>query len=206
MTTTALHPFIEAAERDAALFNVAQLAASRVRWWLGTALQVVAFPVFLLLAQFAPFMIRRHVALVVPHLPNVTNRADLAWVKDALTLYHEAMVAYAPFCLFRREAASVLEELDEQLDSLEFVAAHDAFLQETVAQIDTQTEQTDTYRKRKGNDTWHFCSNCSTWPTTNYDKKPSKPTTGEFCNECLAKKQANNCRSSGEERNVHIWR
>lgn len=136
MTTAALHPFIEAAERDAALFNVAQLAASRVRWWLGTMLRVVAFPVFLLLAQFAPFIIRQHVALVVPHLPNVTDRKDLAWVKDALALYHDALKAYAPFCLFRQVSASVLEEIDEQLDSLEFVAAHDNFLQETVAQIE----------------------------------------------------------------------
>lgn len=49
------------------------------------------------------------------------------------------------------------------------------------------------YRKRKGNDTWHFCSNCSNWPTKDYDEQSSKPTTGEFCNECKAKKDNNNC-------------
>lgn len=50
------------------------------------------------------------------------------------------------------------------------------------------------YRKRKGgNDTWHFCSNCSNWPTHDYDTRPDKPTTGEFCNECLAKQKAGNC-------------
>jgi hypothetical protein len=51
-----------------------------------------------------------------------------------------------------------------------------------------------TYRKRKDKDTWHFCSNCSNWPTHDYDERYSKPTTGEFCDECLAKKSAGNCK------------
>ncbi len=50
------------------------------------------------------------------------------------------------------------------------------------------------YRKRKGNDTWHFCSNCSNYPTTNYEERPTKPTTGELCNECQAKQRERNCR------------
>ncbi len=39
-----------------------------------------------------------------------------------------------------------------------------------------------TYRKRKGiqYDTWHFCSNCSKWPTSDYDERSEKPTNGEF--------------------------
>ena len=50
------------------------------------------------------------------------------------------------------------------------------------------------YRRRKGGyDTWHFCSNCSNWPTSNYDSQTSKPTTGEFCNECKSKRSNNNC-------------
>jgi len=52
-----------------------------------------------------------------------------------------------------------------------------------------------TWRKRKGGyDTWHFCSNCQNWPTSNYEEKATKPTTGEFCNECQSKQKANNCR------------
>jgi hypothetical protein len=44
------------------------------------------------------------------------------------------------------------------------------------------------YRRRKGHDTWHFCSNRSEWPTTNYDEQQGKPTTGELCNECKSKR------------------
>ncbi len=51
-----------------------------------------------------------------------------------------------------------------------------------------------TYRKVKGSDTWHFCANCSRWPASNYDEQYSKPTSGELCNECKAKKEAGNCK------------
>jgi hypothetical protein len=49
------------------------------------------------------------------------------------------------------------------------------------------------YRKRKGTDTWHWCQNCSNWPTSNYDEQWMKPTTGELDNECKAKEAAAKC-------------
>ena len=52
------------------------------------------------------------------------------------------------------------------------------------------------YRKVKGSDTWHFCKNCSKWPTLNYDNLYIKPTRGELCDECRAKEKNNNCRTS----------
>ena len=58
-----------------------------------------------------------------------------------------------------------------------------------------------TYRRKKGKDTWHFCSNCSNWPTSDYDSKTEKPTRGGFCNECLRKKANNDLQlnSAGSE-------
>jgi hypothetical protein len=50
------------------------------------------------------------------------------------------------------------------------------------------------YRKVKGTDTWHFCTNCSKWPTANYEEKKDKPTSGELCNECRSKQAAGNCK------------
>ena len=51
-----------------------------------------------------------------------------------------------------------------------------------------------TYRRRRGHDTWHFCSNCSNWPAkAESTEQTSKPTTGEFCNECSAKEMAGSC-------------
>lgn len=51
------------------------------------------------------------------------------------------------------------------------------------------------YRRRRGSDTWHFCTNCTEWPTTNYDEHAGKPSSGELCNQCLGKERAGNCRS-----------
>ena len=55
-----------------------------------------------------------------------------------------------------------------------------------------------TYRRRKGNDTWHWCTNCTNWPTSNYEEVTTsgRPTTGELDNECLAKERQNNCRKA----------
>lgn len=52
-----------------------------------------------------------------------------------------------------------------------------------------------TYRRRKDKDTWHWCSNCSNYPTgSDVDVSYTKPTSGELCNECKGKEANNNCR------------
>jgi hypothetical protein len=43
------------------------------------------------------------------------------------------------------------------------------------------------YRKGKRQDTWHFCTNCEFWPTSDYVSLQGKPSEGEMCNTCLAK-------------------
>jgi len=50
------------------------------------------------------------------------------------------------------------------------------------------------YRKKKGSDTWHWCMNCSKWPTSDYDEIYTKPTSGELDNECKSKEAEGNCR------------
>jgi hypothetical protein len=49
------------------------------------------------------------------------------------------------------------------------------------------------YRRKKGSDTWHFCRNCSKWPTSDFDVQYTKPTTGELDNECRSKEAAGTC-------------
>lgn len=49
------------------------------------------------------------------------------------------------------------------------------------------------YRRKKGSDTWHWCKNCSKWPTSDYDVSYTKPTTGELDNECKAKENVGTC-------------
>ena len=50
------------------------------------------------------------------------------------------------------------------------------------------------YRRRKDSDTWHWCTNCSNWPTANYVTRQTKPTSGELSNECKAKEKDGTCK------------
>ena len=47
---------------------------------------------------------------------------------------------------------------------------------------------------RGNSDTWHWCRNCSNWPTVDCEERYSKPSSGELCNECRAKDDAGTCR------------
>lgn len=51
------------------------------------------------------------------------------------------------------------------------------------------------YRRKKDSDTWHWCRNCSNWPSSDYVSRNSKPTTGELDNECQAKTKNNTCKT-----------
>ena len=48
------------------------------------------------------------------------------------------------------------------------------------------------YRRRKSSDTWHWCRNCSKWPTSNYDSRHTRPSY-DLCNECKAKEKEGRC-------------
>jgi hypothetical protein len=49
------------------------------------------------------------------------------------------------------------------------------------------------YRKRRGSDTWHWCSNCENYPQSDYTTSPSKPSSGDLCNQCKSKRDDGNC-------------
>lgn len=55
------------------------------------------------------------------------------------------------------------------------------------------------YRKKRGTDTWHWCKNCTNWPTSDSDyveewhDGKERPKSGELDNQCLSKEKANNC-------------
>jgi len=52
-----------------------------------------------------------------------------------------------------------------------------------------------TYRKKNGKDTWHWCTNCSNWPTSDYTERSTKPPhgSGELCDQCQAKTDKGEC-------------
>jgi hypothetical protein len=50
------------------------------------------------------------------------------------------------------------------------------------------------YRRRYGIGIWHFCSNCSYWPTSGYVEQLSKPTSSELCSQCRDRRDHSDCR------------
>jgi hypothetical protein len=53
-----------------------------------------------------------------------------------------------------------------------------------------------TWRRRWGRDTWHFCSNCTEWPSSGCEESKTEPVLGsgqEFCDQCLSKEKKKDC-------------
>ena len=44
---------------------------------------------------------------------------------------------------------------------------------------------------------WHWCTNCTDWPTSDYDSEwhsgKERPKSGELDNQCKSKEAASNC-------------
>ena len=137
--TVAIENFARVAEQDNYLFNVLGLVRSGLRWWVAVVIRVllspIMYPLIFVLAQFSPFVIRKHLQTIVPHLPEITDRASLQWLKDAFTLYYFSLKEYRPFCFFRGRLDALLDDLDEDIDSLAFALENDSFVKETIDQI-----------------------------------------------------------------------
>ncbi len=49
------------------------------------------------------------------------------------------------------------------------------------------------YRKTKHTTVWHWCRNCSHWPTSEYIEQEGLPFTGELCYECKTRQESDSC-------------
>ena len=49
------------------------------------------------------------------------------------------------------------------------------------------------YRKARNSNVWHWCRNCSRWPTTEFVEQEGLPFTGELCFECKSKQEMQSC-------------
>jgi hypothetical protein len=52
------------------------------------------------------------------------------------------------------------------------------------------------HRKKLLSDTWHFCSNCTKWPTDRFIASLDRPTNQLLCEECRAKNERGECTTS----------
>lgn len=53
------------------------------------------------------------------------------------------------------------------------------------------------YRKKKGSDTWHWCTNCPDYPKSDYDQEwhsgKERPSGGELDNTCKSMEEKGTC-------------
>ncbi len=51
------------------------------------------------------------------------------------------------------------------------------------------------YKRKKGSDTWHWCKNCSRYPSgPDVETKTTRPSY-DLCNECKSKEREGSCRT-----------
>lgn len=56
------------------------------------------------------------------------------------------------------------------------------------------------YRREEDGKIWHWCTNCSSWPTANYvERHHMKPVYGELCRQCQDKEDAGSCRQDSDQ-------
>jgi len=53
------------------------------------------------------------------------------------------------------------------------------------------------YRQSPDTDIWHWCRNCTRWPTADYVEQDERPAH-DLCNECKAKEALGMCRSDDD--------
>jgi hypothetical protein len=55
-----------------------------------------------------------------------------------------------------------------------------------------------TYRRLENGERWHFCTNCSSWPTEQYVELdyPEYLLEGSLCLECITKRHFGECASA----------
>lgn len=83
-----------------------------------------------------PFIYRKHLSVIFSALPYIKERESLSWLKDAFMLYYYSLKGYRPFCLFRGSIDALIDELDEQVDSLSFSLENQTFLQSAIGAIE----------------------------------------------------------------------
>jgi hypothetical protein len=52
-----------------------------------------------------------------------------------------------------------------------------------------------TYKKKDGSDTWHWCRNCSGYPTGSDVKTTTTRPSSDLCNQCKSKESNGTCQS-----------
>ena len=149
-----------------------------VAWIDGTNVKVIEIVIDKLAHGSSP----EEMHFQYPHL-------SLAQIHAALTYYYDHQAEMEAEVGRRRREADELAE-----------AVSDSALRQKLSSLKATRGEagpsSTTLRRGRGQDTWHWCLNCSTWPTSDYEERKNlkRPRGGGLCSECSAKEKAGSCR------------
>jgi len=131
-----LEQFERFAQQDAAFLGLVQSVKGFAIWWLRLILLVSLGWLVFLLAQFiVPKVFKKHLNQIYPALPYIKDKKSLGWLRDTFELYFFTLKGYRSICWSKREYDMMMDELDEHIDSLDYVLRNEAALNDAVAQI-----------------------------------------------------------------------
>jgi hypothetical protein len=128
--------FMGLAQQDMsfAMIQSAKTVGKGVAW-------LVAFPfifvAYAILAQFVPFIFKKHLSVILPALPYLKDKKSISMLRDIFSLYYYAMKGYRPVSLFKGKIDAIIDELDEQIDSISFALENETFLAGEVSKIES---------------------------------------------------------------------
>lgn len=140
-TAATFNEFVRLAEQDSKFFAamlqaMKSLKGSLWTWWLRWVLLVFLAPFLWLIAQLVPILFKQHLQIVFPILPYLKERESLILLKDVFLLYHEVLKGYRELAIVGRKRFDFLiEDLDEQIDSIEFVLENQPFLENALSHL-----------------------------------------------------------------------
>lgn len=102
-------------------------------------LSPITVPTLFIFAQVAPILFKNHLDKIIPHLPYIDDFNVLSVIKDIFAIYFYALKSYRPFCVFtRNKLDDLVDELDEHIDSLEYVVKKHELLSTAVDKIEAR--------------------------------------------------------------------
>jgi hypothetical protein len=128
--------FMGLAQQDMsfAFFQSAKSIGKGIAWAIAAPFILLPYAI---LAQFVPFIFKKHLSIILPALPYLKDKKSISMLKDVFSLYYFAMKGYRPACLFRGKIDAIIDELDEQIDSISFALEHEAFLAGEAVKIES---------------------------------------------------------------------
>jgi len=143
------HEFVNSTKWDQIFIKPAQMRqwVAKTKRNLKSILILVAFivfspiiiPILFIFAQVAPILFENHLDKIIPYLPYIDNFNVLSMIKDIFAIYLYTLKGYRRLCIFtRNKLDNLIEELDEHIDSLEYVIENHEVLSAAVDKIETR--------------------------------------------------------------------